>query len=399
MSETENGMREIRINPIVPAESVLVATARGMRPKKAEEAAPRDTRKRVDTCPFCRGNEDKTPPAILTYPPGPEGTIPPSPLPGEGGDVSSPPDGGSGSNAVPALGRPGDGDWDIRIVENLFPVLGDERGQANFSFGLQQTIDGYGRHEVMIDHYEHGAAVHEMSTAHLAMLFSAYRDRMRQLYEANPRLKYVLVFKNFGPAAGASIAHTHSQVIAMPVVPENVHLEVTNSAAFHAKHHRCIFCSLIDEALTFEATLYDRDSGEIRRKISVGQYVVERGKKFIAIKPFASRYEWEVHILPLAHQSDFLAIGPEDLGDLAQVLKRTMARLDAVIGGAQYNYFLHSVPHDGHEAEHAASYHWHLEICPRTSIPTGFELGSGLFVNTISPEAAAQRLREAQIDG
>lgn len=352
-------VREIRINPIVPGESVLVATARSMRPKKAEELAPRDIRAHVETCPFCVGNEHKTPPEIAAYP------------------ASS--------------------GWQIRIVENLYPVLGDERSQVNLTLGLQQIIDGYGRHEVMIDHNQHGVAIHEMSVEHLAMLFGAYRERMSQLFAGNPRLKYVLVFKNFGPAAGASIAHTHSQLIAMPVVPENVQNEVDNSQAFYRKHHQCIFCTLIDEALTFEATIYDRASGEVRRKIGVGQYVVERGRKFIAIKPFASRYEWEVHILPLAHQADFQDIPEEDMADLATVMKRTMARLDTVIGGAQYNYFLHSVPHDDGTAEHAASYHWHLEICPRTSIPTGFELGSGLFVNTVSPEQAAERLRNAAI--
>jgi UDPglucose--hexose-1-phosphate uridylyltransferase len=352
-------VREIRINPIVPAESVLVATARSMRPKKAEDPAPRETRKHVDACPFCRGNEGRTPPEILRY--------------------------------------PGDGDWEVRLVPNLYPVLGDDRQDANFAYGLQQTIDGYGRHEVFIDHPDHGAAIHEMSEAHLAVVFRAYRDRMRQLYASDPRLKYVLVFKNFGPAAGASIAHTHSQIIAMPVVPENVSAEVANSADYYAKHHRCIFCALIDEALTFEATLYDRTSGAIRRKINVGQYVIERGEKFIAIKPFASRYEWEVHILPLVHHADYPETGDDETEDLARVMRRTMARLDAVIGGAQYNFFLHSVPHDG-SGGHAASYHWHLEICPRTSIPTGFELGSGLFVNTISPETAAEKLRHVEIE-
>jgi UDPglucose--hexose-1-phosphate uridylyltransferase len=358
MSE-QNEVREIRINPIVPSESVLVATARSMRPKKAEELAPRDTRKHVETCPFCRGNEHKTPPEILSW--------------------------------------PAEGDWHIRMVENLYPVLGDDREQANFNFGLQQSIDGYGRHEVIIDHHEHGIAVHEMTESHLAALFGVYQTRMRQLFESDERLKYVLIFKNFGPAAGASIPHTHSQVIAMPVVPENVDAEVRNSAMHFAKHHHCIFCALIDEALTFEATIYDRASGAVRRKINVGQYVVERGEKFIAIKPFASRYELEVHILPLQHQADFLDVRGEDLADLARVMKRTMARLDAVIGGAQYNFFLHSVPHDTQRAAHAPSYHWHLEICPRTSIPTGFELGSGLFVNTINPEQAAEKLRAVEL--
>ena len=236
-----------------------------------------------------------------------------------------------------------------------------------------------------------------MSQEHVHTLLCAYRERMEALYAADPRIQYVLVFKNFGPAAGASIPHTHSQVIAMPVVPENVYNEVTNSRAYYEKHRQCIFCSLIDEALTFEAKIYDRSSGEVRRRIDVGQYVVERGEKFIAIKPFASRYEWEVHILPLEHRHDFLSLSKEDCEDFARVLRRTMARLDAVIGGAQYNFFLHSLPHTPAFANCHDSYHWHLEICPRTSIPTGFELGSGLYVSTISPEEAAQRLRNVEL--
>jgi len=353
--EQKKIVREIRINPIVPSQSVLVATARSMRPKKEEPPAPHDNRSHVETCPFCKGNESKTP--------------------------------------APIAQVPADGDWKLRIVENLYPVLGDDRENPHFAFGLQQTIDGYGRHEVIIDHSNHGIRMNEMEQEHLAMLFSTYQRRMDQLYHSDPRLSCVLVFKNFGPAAGASISHTHSQIIAMPVVPDNVQAEVRNSAEFHARSHRCIFCSLIDEAFTFEATLYDRASGEVRRKITAGQFVIERSGRFVAIKPFASRYEWEVHILPLAHQSDFLDASAEDIADLAGLVKRTMERLNQAIGGAQYNFFLHSLPHGREYSSQAGSYHWHLEVCPRTSIPTGFELGSGLFVNTICPEEAAERLR------
>ncbi|NIR59461.1 MAG: DUF4921 family protein [Gammaproteobacteria bacterium] len=359
MDDQAEPIREIRVNPIVPSESVLVATGRGMRPRRAEEPAPRDTRKHVDRCPFCRGHEHMTPPTIAAF--------------------------------------PNEADWSIRIVENLYPVLRDEGNGGGLAFGLQQAIEGYGRHEVIIDHPEHGAAFHEMSEQHLGMLLGAYQERIARLYDADPRIQYVLAFKNFGPAAGASIPHTHSQIIAMPVVPENVYNEVTNSREHYRKHRQCIFCTLIDEALTFEATIYDRDSGRIRRRISVGQYVVERGEQFIAIKPFASRFEWELHILPLAHQSDFLMLDDAARADLARVLRRAMARLDAVLGGAQYNFFLHSLPRGSEFADCDASFHWHLEICPRTSIPTGFELGSGLFVSTISPEAAAERLRSISL--
>lgn len=360
MSNAENIVREIRINPIVPSESVLVSTARGMRPRKDEAPAPRDTRKHVERCPFCTGNEHMTPPTVASSP---------------------------------------DGDrWQVRVVENLYPVLGDNSTAGNLVFGLQQAIDGYGRHEVIIDHPEHGIALQEMAEDHLFRLLGMYRERIRALYAADERIQYVLVFKNFGPAAGASIPHTHSQVIAMPVVPENVYNEVLHSRQYFEKNRQCIFCSLIDEALTFEAKIYDRESGSVRRQISVGQYVIERGRHFVAIKPFASRYEWEVHILPLEHQADFIDIGDDQREDLARVLKRAMARLDAVIGGAQYNFFLHSLPHNRQCADAAPSYHWHLEICPRTSIPTGFELGSGLFVSTISPEDAAAQLRAVELD-
>ncbi len=359
MTEDLRIIREIRINPVVPTESVLVATERSVRPRMNEERIPHDEREWIETCPFCRGNEDKTPPTIRSY--------------------------------------PDEQNWEIRIVPNLYPVLGDDTDEKSLSLGLQQVIDGYGRHEVLIDHPNHGMTIDRMSVPHLQMLFQAYRNRMDELYSADDRLKYVLVFKNFGSAAGASIAHTHSQIVATPVVPENVYNEVFHSRAYYGKHHHCVFCTLIDEALTYEATIYDRQSGEVRRKINVGQYVIERGKHFVAIKPFASRFEWEVHILPLVHKSDFMQVTGAELEDFALVLKRTMQRLEQVIGGVQYNYFLHTRPRCEEYMDCESSYHWHLEICPRTSIPTGFELGSGLFVSTISPEDAASRLSEVQL--
>jgi UDPglucose--hexose-1-phosphate uridylyltransferase len=351
-------IREIRINPVVPTESVLVATARSMRPKKEEPPAPHDARPHVEACPFCRGNENKTPSPIAVI--------------------------------------PKEGDWQIRIVENMYPVLCDDEN-SNFTFGLQQAINGYGRHEVIIDSASHGVRIHEMTDSHLSILLTAYRNRMEQLYHSNERFKYVLVFKNFGPAAGASIGHTHSQIIAMPVVPRNVQAEVRHSTVFYGQTHQCIFCNLIDEALTFEATLYDRESGALRRKINVGQFVIEKSRKFIAIKPFASRYEWEVHILPLIHSADFLSSSTDDLADLAWLFKRTMTRLNVLLGGVQYNFFIHSLPHGSEYEGSAPAFHWHIEICPRTSIPTGFEMGSGLSVNTIAPEDAAERLRNIKM--
>ena len=359
MDDPRREIREIRINPIVPSESVLVSTARGLRPRKKEKPVERDERTHVETCPFCTGNEDKTPATIDAW--------------------------------------PQESDWSIRVVENLFPVLSPQQSGSALNFGLQKVIDGYGRHEVVIDHTNHGIQLGDMREEHIAAMFSMFRNRMQAIYSSDERIKYVLVFKNFGTAAGASIAHSHSQIVAMPVVPENVVNELSYTRQYYQKYQQSVFKTLVDEALTFEATIYDRESGEVRRKINVGQYIIERGKHFIAVKPFASRFEWEVQILPLNDQADFLEIKDEHMQDFACVLKHTMLRLNHVLGGVQYNFFLHSLPHSSEWEDCKQSYVWHLEICPRTSIPTGFELGSGLFVSTVSPEDAAEQLREVVV--
>ena len=358
MAEPHREIREIRINPIVPSESVLVSTARGLRPRKKEKPVERDERAYVESCPFCTGNEDQTPATIDAW--------------------------------------PQESDWKIRVVENLFPVLSPQQSGSALNFGLQKVIDGYGRHEVVIDHTNHGIQLGDMQVEHIAAMFSMFRNRMCAIYASDERIKYVLVFKNFGAAAGASIAHSHSQIVAMPVVPENVVNELSYTRQYFEKYRQSVFKTLVDEALTFEATIYDRESGEVRRKINVGQYIIERGEYFIAVKPFASRFEWEVQILPLTDQADFLEIKDEHMLDFATVLKHTMQRLNHVLGGVQYNFFLHSLPHSSEWQDCRQSYVWHLEICPRTSIPTGFELGSGLFVSTVSPEDAAEQLRNVK---
>ena len=352
----KENIREIRINPIVPTESVLISTSRGKRPRKDEPFISRNNRDYVHTCPFCRGNEHLTPASLLQVPESEK--------------------------------------WDIRIIENLYPVLDDDSLSISSLSGMKQAIEGYGHHEVIIDHFNHGIELHQMSRKHLAMLLTVYRDRMIFFNKNDPRIKYILVYKNFGKAAGGSMEHTHSQLIAMPVVPHNVQDELHWSREFYRKNGKCVFCTLCDEELTLETTLFDKSSGKMHKNYEVGKYVVERSKRFIAIKPFASRYEWEVHILPIAHQCSFLKVTAEELDDLSFVLRRTIARLQAVVGDLQYNYFLHTVPHANRES-FRDSFHWHIEICPRTTIPSGFELGSGLFVNTISPEEAAAELRRA----
>lgn len=350
-------LREIRINPIVPAVSVLIATERGARLEPKKETIVFDQRAYVRDCPFCPGNEAQTPEEIVR--------------------------------------QPMQGPWSMRVVRNLYPVFGEDRDTPDISMGIHNIINGYGRHEVIIDDSNHGIQLYEMSVQHLAQLFELYRDRMSFLYKADKRHIYVMIFKNFGPAAGGSIAHTHSQIIAMPVIPANVEMEIASSFRFYEKNNRCIFCTLADASISYEATVYDKVRGEFLRKIHVADYIVDKNDRFIGIKPFASRYPWEVHVLPKSHCHDFRNISSLDCLELASVVKKIMTRLEKVLGPVQYNYFLHSSPGHGKGTRYAESFHWHLEICPRTSIPNGFEIGSGLVINTVNPEVAAAQLRAA----
>lgn len=351
-------IQEIRINPI-GGEQVVVSTARSLRPKEKEQPAPFDSRPYVQECPFCKGNEDKTPPAIATIP-----------------------------------GR----DWQIRLIPNKFPLLDMNQADSDVVFGMQQVMAGFGIHELFVDNTSHGIRVHEMTVEHLSLLFSTYRNRSREIFSLSSNIRSVLVFKNFGPASGGSIAHTHSQILGLPVVPTRVEAEILRGQAHEQKFGCCLFCSLVNEALTFQASFANLETGQVERSIEIGQYVVERGDHFVAIKPFASRYEWEVIILPLQHEADFTRVPDSHLEDLGRVFKRTMARLHSVIGGMQYNFFIHSLPHAKQYEGSESSYHWHMEIIPRTNVPTGFELSSGLYTIGISPEQAAKQLRDFVIE-
>jgi len=244
MSKAESSIREIRINPIVPSESVLVSTARGLRPRKEEAPVERDIREHVEKCPFCVGNESMTPPTVAAWP--------------------------SAEH------------WEVRVVENLFPVLSPQQSGNALNFGLQKVIDGYGRHEVVIDHRNHGIGVSDMEVRHIEGMFSVFRDRMQQIYASDSRIKYVLVFKNFGAAAGASIAHSHSQIVAMPVVPENVVNELTCTRQYYEKFHQNIFHTLVDEALTFEATIYDRNLEKCDAKLMLDSILLN-GASFLLL--------------------------------------------------------------------------------------------------------------------
>ena len=315
---------EFRRDP-VSGRWVVVAPERAQRPVTLEEAPPPRADDRVG-CPFCPGNEHDTPHEVLAD-----------------RDVGTPPDG------------PG---WRLRVVPNKYPAVRPDAPAA-------------GRHEVVVETPDHIADPADLSDAQFRAVFQAYRDRLITLAE-DTTLAAAAVFKNVGAEAGASLGHTHSQIVATPLVPPDLQLELDRSAAYHAEHGRCVFCDLI------------------AAERAAGVRVVAETANVLAVAAYAPRFAYETWVLPKPHAGRFETTDDGWLAEFADVVKRVVRGLGRVPGAAAYNWFLHAAPLRSAELPH---YHWHVEVLPRTARPAGLEWGFGCFVTAVAPERAAVELR------
>lgn len=334
---------EFRRDPVCGRWAV-VAPERSLRPMTLEGAEPRHRRNgERRPCPFCPGQEHDTPHESLAYR-----------APG------SAPDG------------PG---WQLRVVPNKFPaVRPDVGGDFCAVEGMVfLTTPGFGRSEVLIECPEHLPDPTKLSDARFADVFRAYRDRVLTLAE-DPRLAYAAVFKNVGAEAGASLGHTHSQIVAGPVVPELIEAELAGADDFRVRTGRCVFCDL--------AAREQRD----------GERVIARSDNFLAVAAYAPRFAYEFWVLPLGHSSRYESLTDAAALELAVLMKRVLLALDRVRAEPAYNWFVHTAPLRSPELPH---YHWHLEVLPRTARPAGLEWGFGCYITTVSPEVAAAQLRDA----
>ncbi|AMV27218.1 Galactose-1-phosphate uridylyltransferase [Gemmata sp. SH-PL17] len=231
--------------------------------------------------------------------------------------------------------------------------------------------------EVLIECAEHVDDPTRLTDEQLAEVFRAYRERM-QVLASDPRLAHVSVFKNVGAEAGASLAHTHSQIIATPIVPELTRAELAGAEAYYARAGRCVFCDIVE------------------KELADGSRVVARSANFVVVTAFAPRFAYELWVLPVAHQPRYEALTDSEALELASLLKPVLRALDAVQDSPAYNWFLHTTPlHAGAPVY----YHWHLEVLPRTARPAGLEWGFGCHITTVAPEQAASQLRAALPDG
>jgi len=241
-------------------------------------------------------------------------------------------------------------------------------------------MNGVGAHEVLIESRNHHDRMHTLSDEQMAAVLRLWHGRVCDL-SRDIRFRYIQIFRNFGPRAGASLEHPHSQIMALPIVPRWVKEELTCAKTHWERTERCVFCDIIDQE---------------RRD---GDRLVFENDRFIAFCPFAAKFPFETWIMPRNHGADVRALHSEEIVPLGDVLRRTLGAIADSLSEPPYNLILHSAPFSAHEAELIANtpqdYHWHIEIIPRLTVQAGFEWGTGFHINPVPPEQAAAHLRES----
>lgn len=344
-------MRELRFDPI-RNRWVIISTERARRPNDyllGENGTNREDDVAF-ACPFCEGSEGKTPPEIFAI--RENGSLPDSP------------------------------GWKVRVVPNKYPALHIEDNAYRYATGIFDVVSGAGAHEVIIESPNHDRGLADLDVERIKDVLIAFRERIKDLFR-DPRLRYVLIFKNHRAQAGASLTHTHSQLIATPMVPPIVKQELTVSREHYREKERCLICDLINQEFDYK------------------KRIAFESANYIIWTPFASSFPFETWILPKRHLHNYSIMADDELSDLSYVLRLNLLSIKSLLNDPPYNFVIHTSPskflrpgHPEHWDSIEYDFHWHLEIIPRLTTIAGFEWGAGLFINPTSPEAAADYLRE-----
>jgi UDPglucose--hexose-1-phosphate uridylyltransferase len=332
-------MSELRKDPVT-GRWVIISTERRKRPTDFRLESVRITPD--PACPFCEGHEHMTPRELLAHR-----------------------HNGSGPNT------PG---WDLRVVPNQFPVLRVEGGLDRQAEGLFDKMNGIGAHEVIIESPRHEETLATLEDGAVEQVLLAFRERVQDLKQ-DRRFRYIIIFKNHGAAAGASVDHSHSQLIALPIVPREVRDEVDGARAHFAAKERCVFCDIV------------------RQESQDGRRLIAENADMVAVAPYAPRFPFETWILPKRHQALYEDAPRHEYASLARLLADILRRMNRSLRFPPYNLLIHSAP----LAEPAGDfYHWHVEVIPTLTKVAGFEWATGFYLNPTAPEEAAQVLREAR---
>ena len=353
-------MTEFRRDPIV-GQWVLVHTDDSLTPSDFEKEDHILYQQAI--CQFCSGREHFTPPEV---------------------------------DSIRLNGSaPNQSGWNVRVVPNKFPALRIEGNIDKRLTGMFEMANGVGAHEVVIETPDHTKQMADLTQEDVFNVIKKYQSRLNDL-TGDKRFKYIVIFKNYGESAGASIEHSHSQIIALPMIPQHVLDELRGTITYFDQHQRCVYCDIVQQEYTDKERL------------------VTENKDFITICPFVSRYPFECWILPKKHSSQFNTLSDDERRSLAAILRETLLRIKVCLSDPSYNYYLHIPPINFEEHETISidkesdlsvksswfqRYHWHMEIVPNLSKISGFEWGTGFYVVRTSPSVAAKCLREVSIKG
>jgi len=329
-------MSELRRDPVV-GRWVIVDTDH---PNKPEDFEYEQYIPKGGVCPFCYGNESMTPPEINSF---------------------------RDPNTTP--NTPG---WYVRVVPNKFPALQIERELDRRGLGMYDMSNGIGAHEVLIETPYHNKDISDLLNQEVENIISMSCTRAKDLIK-DKRFKYIMLFRNYGQAAGASLEHPHTQIVALPMVPKNVMEEIRGAQHYFEYRERCIFCDII------------------RQEIQEKERVILENKYFVSFCPFVSRFPFEIWIIPKRHNAYFCHMPTEEIPALASILKDTITKIKKVFVNLSYNFIVHSSPINGDGG--IEYYHWHIEFMPKLMRVAGFEWGTGFYIDPTSPELAVEYLK------
>lgn len=330
-------MGELRQN-LITGDWVIVATERAQRPNDFRGMKPKPHLQAFDPeCPFCPGNESMTQaPTYLV------------------GDANS---------------------WRVRVVPNKYPALVREGERHRLVQGIRRSVAAVGMHEVVIENPRHDLSPGLMRDDEVRDVISVYRERYTKIKE-DEKIEAIIIFRNHGEAAGTSLQHPHSQILATPIVPTQFRNRIQTAIRYFDDHGICMFC----------ATLND--------ELSEGVRLIYETKHFVAFIPYAALSPFHLWIFPRRHSSSFDSITDDEISDLAVNLRTVLAKIHRGLGDPDYNYTIRTIPT---RIQHTDYFHWYLTIIPRITRTAGFELGSGMFINTSIPEESARFLRDVEV--
>ncbi|MBD2177455.1 galactose-1-phosphate uridylyltransferase [Pseudanabaena sp. FACHB-1998] len=333
-------MSHLRQN-LITKDWVVFATERAKRPHefaRSQEDTPLKLPIYKHNCPFCMGNENPSEPESLR-------------ITDERG-------------------------WRVRIIPNKYPALSPTGERLRQSEGIHRSINGVGYHEVIIEHPEHNANLAMMEVSDAINVLRSYRDRYNVISK-DSRIASIIIFKNHGESAGTSLEHPHSQIAATPVVPSQIRYRMIEATSFFDDMGECLFCYTLND--------------ELKAK----ERIVLETDHFVAFIPYAALSPFHIWVFPRRHSSNFGEINDDEVNDLAYNLKTVLSKLFYGLNNPAYNYTIRSMPTDEKKSDY---FHWYLAIVPRVSQAAGFELGSGMYINTAMPEDSAKFLRDLEIE-